>query len=97
MLLLSRQVQESCLPIFRSVLQVCCFFCAAILTSNIICPAFISTTSIPLVLREISSIALYGNGHKVMGRSKPSFIPSARAMSTAFLEIRAAEPNATIT
>lgn len=65
-------------------------------TSSTICPAFSSVTSIPFTLLAYSAIAFVGNGHRVMGRSIPTLIPSSRASSIAFWPIRAIEPKATI-
>ena len=59
-------------------------------------PALISKLSIPLTCRLKRAISTDGKGHKVIGRNRPTLIPSARHISMTFCPIRAAEPNATI-
>ena len=55
-------------------------------------PAFISTLRIFFMRPPISATALVGKGHRVIGRTRPTLIPSARASSMDFMQIRAAEP-----
>ncbi len=42
-------------------------------TSSTICPAFNSTVRIPFTCAARAAIAFNGNGHRVIGRSKPDF------------------------
>ena len=65
-------------------------------TSSIICPALISTTSTPFLPSAAALRAFVGNGHKVMGRKRPTFSPSSRANSMAFSAMREALPKETM-
>lgn len=64
--------------------------------SSTICPAFNSTEIIPFTLFAYSAMIFDGKGHNVIGRNTPTFMPSARAISCVFRQIRAIEPNAII-
>jgi len=58
---------------------------------------FISTHKNLLAVLLSLSIAFSGNGHKVIGLSKPALIPCALAALTALLDTREEAPKATTT
>ena len=66
-------------------------------TSSTIWPMFISTDRYALARPKVRDSSSTGKGHRVMGRTRPTLRPRARALTTALCAMRAVAPNDTMT